>query len=99
MGQDVQKQSFRPLAFGRHHLGRSVALPDEVMQQDIARARHAEDVEGEERDADPVRDLKGLVRQERIEGGRQNNDRKEDREPSRGLLASGEEQGTERRGE
>jgi hypothetical protein len=77
----------------------AVTLSDEVMQQEIARSGDAEHIEGEERDHDPWRNVRRLVRQEGIDGSRQGDENEEGGEPACRLPATGKQQGAKRRRE
>ena len=99
MWEHVQQEPLRTLALGRDGRGGTVPLPDEVVQEEIARPRDTENVECEEGDHEPPGNLCGLVRQERIERGREPDHDDEGPEPAAGLPASGEQQRPEGRRE
>ena len=95
----VQQESLRAFPLGGDDLRGAVPLPDEVVQKEVAGSGDAEDVESEERDHDPSRDLRRLVRQEGIDRGRQGDDHEEGGEPACRLPATGDQQGAKRRRE
>ena len=91
-GQHVEQQALRPSLL-------ALASAHEVLEQQVARGRDAEDGQPEEGEYDAARDVGGARRDRRVDRDRHADESDERHEPRNRLTRSDEQQRTQRRGE